>query len=284
MVTKIFEDKIVLISGGAGSLGRRLVKELIKPKYNVKVVRVLDINENNLAKLQLELKDDKIRLFIGDIRDKERMKRAMENVDIYLHCAALKRVEMCEYNPFESIMTNVVGTQNCIDIALNVNISHFIFISSDKAVYPSNVYGKCKSLAESLVLDAENYKGDKKTKFSVCRPPNYLHSDGSVFDVWNYQKTHGIPLTVTDERMERFFMSFSEIVDFIIKCLNLMEGGEIFVPIGARKTKIIDLAKQISDNIKIIGVRKGERLTEFLYTEEEIARAERKNGIWVIRS
>ena len=131
----------MLIAGGSGSLGRRLVRELVKPQYKIKTIRVLDNSEKGIADLQLHLKaDDRIRYLIGDIRDKDRMERAMENIDVYIHCAALKRVEMCEYNPFESILTNVVGTQNCIDAALHTNVDRFIFISSDKAVSPCNIY------------------------------------------------------------------------------------------------------------------------------------------------
>lgn len=271
-----------LVTGGVGSLGRRLVAELLKPKYNANPIRVLDHNENGLAQMQIRLGDSRIRYFLGDIRDKERVIRAMENVDVAILCAALKHVQICEYNPFESIQSNVIGTQNCIDAALKANIRKLLFVSSDKAVHAVNTYGRCKALSESLTLDANNYKGDRRTKFSVCRPPNYINSDGSVFEIWNYQKAKGLPLTVTHTAMERFFMPFSDIIAFTLKCVRLMEGGEIFVPIGAEKKRIIDLAREISSNIKIVGKRKGERLVEHLFTEEEMLRAEKRNGIWVI--
>ena len=276
----------MLIAGGSGSLGRRLVRELVKPQYKIKTIRVLDNSEKGIADLQLHLKaDDRIRYLIGDIRDKDRMERAMENIDVYIHCAALKRVEMCEYNPFESILTNVVGTQNCIDAALHTNVDRFIFISSDKAVSPCNIYGKCKSLSESLVLDAKNYKGDKKTIFSVVRPPNFINSDGSVFKIWEYQKKHGLPLKVTSDQMERYFMDFPDIVRFILKCVGMMKGGEIFIPSGAQKIKIIELARKLSDRIEIIGMRKGERMTELLMDPDyELPKAELVDGVWVIKN
>ena len=276
---------IFLITGGAGSLGRRLVKELLKPKYKVDIIRVLDHDENGLARMQIRFKDPRIRIryLLGDIRDKTRVERAMENVDVCIHCAAQKHVDLSEFNPFESIKSNVIGTQNCIEAALTNKIDKFLFISSDKAVHAVGTYGRCKALSESLTLDANNYKGDRRTKLSVARPPNYVNSDGSVFEIWKYQKSKGLPLTVTSEKMERFFMRFPKIIKFVMRSVEMMEGKEVFVPIGAEKMKIIDLARKISDKIEIIGLRKGERLMEYLYTEEEIACAEQKDGLWVIK-
>lgn len=276
---------ITLITGGAGSLGRRLTEQLLKKAVEGDAIRVLDIHENSIAHMKTRLEDPHhhIRYFIGDIRDKDRMKMAMESVDICIHCAAMKHVDLSEYNPFSCIKVNVIGTQNCIEAALEANIDKFLTISSDKAVNAISTYGRCKALAESLTLDANNYKGDKRTKLSIARPPNYINSDGSVFELWQYQKKMGLPITVTDKKMERLFMPFGQIVTFTLKCLEIMEGGEIFVPMGAEKRRIIDLAKKISDNIKFIGIRPGERLFEQLYTEEELIRAERSDGMWVIR-
>ena len=273
-----------LISGGAGSLGRHLIKELIKPEFNdkVAVIRVLDNNENGLAKLNLYVKDPRIRLFLGDIRDKERITKASENIDVFIMAAALKHVDLCEANPFENLQTNVIGTQYCIDAALINNIAKVVYVSSDKACNPVSCYGKAKSLSESLILDAENYKGDRRTIFTVVRPPNYLFSDGSVWDTWSYQKENNLPLTVTSSSATRYFMNLDEIVAFLLKTVEMMKGGEIFVPKNPELHKIIDLAKQISNNIIITGLRKGERLHEKLIDETEFEKAKEVDGMWVI--
>lgn len=568
---------VYLIAGGAGSLGRRLTRELLKPEYNSTAIRVLDNNENGLARLKIRLgeNDGKLRFFLGDIRDENRMSRAMENVDIVLLCAAQKHVDFGEFSPFESLKTNVLGVQNCIDAALINNVDKFLFFSSDKAVQAINTYGRCKALSESLTLDANNYKGDKRTKFSICvspetpimtargpeaiaeltvgeevlthtgvlrkitrvisrpyhgdilqlcdrkllitprhlmyafnngsfdwieaatcaermlpvlsyrssipsglfgrrrmfshrvsslseeflyqipsrpphrsrarcnqrqvvvgmvgtetlelfahnttnqekhaclgirncgktqgsritggnnalsrcqtstradfasamsgqtkstelegitedraktfgrineegisfrppiksridksepmqysrevaqctntfgldeirsygmvrysglvynlevetdnsycangwivhncRPPNYIDSDGSVYEIWRYQKKRDIPLTLTHPQMHRFVMSFPDIIKFVMKCIAMMKGGEIFIPsTGVEEVKIIDLAKKLSDNIKIVGLRKGERLRELLMDPSEEERAEMVDGIWVV--
>jgi FlaA1/EpsC-like NDP-sugar epimerase len=276
----MLEDTI-LVTGGAGSLGRRLTKYLLN---RVKTIRVFDNNENGLARLRLFLNNPtNVRLLQGDVRDKDRLIRAMENVDICYHLAALKHVDLCESSPFESLLTNVVGTQNCIDAALAADVDRFIFVSSDKAVNAINTYGRCKALAESLTLDANNYKGDRRCKLSIIRPPNYLNSDGSVTKIWRYQQKHGLPLSVTNPDMCRFFMSFSEMLPFIVKCTEMMKGGEIFVPSNPQKVRIGDLARKFSDNVKIVGVRKGERMEELLIDPTELERAEKINDILVIR-
>lgn len=277
---------IYLVIGGAGSLGRRLAQELIKPEYNVMAIRVLDNNENGLAQMKVRFgeSDGKVRYFLGDVRDRERLIRAAENVDVMINCAAQKHVDLGEYNPFFSIQVNVLGTQNCIDAALENNVEKFIQISSDKAVQSISTYGRCKALSESLTLDANICKGDKRTKLSVIRPPNYIDSDGSVFEIWHYQKANGLPLTLTSPQMTRYVMGFDEIVKFVIKCINMMKGGEIFIPSsGVEEVKIIDLAKKLSENIKIVGLRKGEKLHELLMDPSEEERAEMIDGIWVVR-
>jgi UDP-N-acetylglucosamine 4,6-dehydratase len=280
---------VFLITGGAGSLGRRLLEELLKPKYKATRIAVLDNHENGMAHLRVRFNDSRIRWFLGDIRDKDRVVRAMENVDVCIHCAALKHADLSEYNPFEYIKTDVYGTQNCIEAALEANIDKFMFISSDKAVEAACTYGRCKALSESLTLDANSYKGDRRTKFAVCRPPNYMKSDGSVFEIWDYQKSHGLPLTVTDERMFRYFMEFGEIIKFILNAVRLMEGGEIFVPINAHKLRIIDLAKSYAidedkvHEIQITGMRRGEKFEEILIDKNEKERADVIFDMYVIR-
>lgn len=280
------DSQVFLITGGAGSLGRRLAEYILKISTAQTVVRILDHNENGLARLKQSSNHERLRFFIGDVRDKNRVIRAMEGVDVCFHCAALKHVDLCEYNPFESVLTNVMGTQNCLEAALECEIDNFLFISSDKAVQAVSTYGRCKALSESLTLDAQNYKGDRKTRFAVARPPNYIDSDGSIFDLWKFQKEQGLPITVTDIRMERYFMGFDQINSFLLKCVQLMNGGEIFVPLGAEKCKIVDLARQYSgslDNIKYIGMRPGEKLEEAIIDPSEAVRAEIMEGMYVIR-
>jgi UDP-N-acetylglucosamine 4,6-dehydratase len=274
----------VLITGGAGSLGRKLVEELLKHE-DVNRIAVFDNHENSIAAMRVRNSDPRLRWFLGDILDKDRLKRAMEGVNVCIHCAAQKHVELGEYSPFFSLQVNVIGTQNCIESAIDANVDKFVFVSSDKAVEPCSVYGKCKSLAESLTLDANNYKGDRSIKLSVVRPCNYFRSDGSVFDVWDHQAAYNEPLTLTSKEMKRYFMEFHEIVQFITKSIEIMQGGEIFVPKNMKLIKIYDLLKEYYLNlpIKIIGLREGERLEELLMTEKEKAKAKVVGDIWVIK-
>ena len=281
---KSFSNKCILLVGGAGSLGRRMAEELLKPVYNINSLRTLDINENELARLRWKLKDDsRTRWLLGNILDKDRMIRAMENVDIVFMLAAQKHVDLGETNPFYSLQVNVLGAQTCIEAAINSNVDKYIYTSSDKAVHSCSTYGHCKKLSEALTLDANKYKGDRHTKFSVVRPCNYAQSDGSIWDIWAYQKSENLPLTVTDERCTRYFLTFDKIITFILKATCIMQGGEIFIPQNADKVRIIDLAKTISENIKITGLRPGEKLEEVLIDPLELARAEVVDNLWIVK-
>lgn len=275
--------QVYLVTGGAGSLGRRLVKELLKPQHSASVIRVFDNNENAVARMKRKLTDTRLRWFLGDIRDRDRLVRAMEGVDVCIHLAAQKHVDLGEYNPFFSLQVNVLGTQNCIEAALQANIHKFIFMSSDKAVESCSTYGRCKALSESLTIHANKYKGDfKRTIFSVCRPPNYFGSDGSVIEVWKQQKKEGLPLSVTDKQMFRYFITFDEMVLFLTRCVDYMKGGEIFIPKNCVLHNIYDLARTYSEDIKIVGVRHGERLVELLWTQEEKSRLIEEATFWLI--
>ena len=278
---------IYIITGGAGSLGRRLTEELLKPEYEATAIRVFDNNENGIARMRWVFRDDpRLRWLIGDIRDKDRLLRAFDGVDVVVHAAALKHVDIGETNPAEQIKTNVIGTLNCIEAAIDKNVGKFLLISSDKSVQACSTYGRCKSLGESLTLDANIYVGDgKRTCLSVCRPPNYLRSDGSVTEIWDYQMVSGLPLTVTDKRCVRYFMTFEEIVAFIIKAIKMMKGGEIFIPNNCKPTNIYDLAKEYGKghSIKFTGLRTGERLEELLIDPLERQYAEVIDDILVVR-
>lgn len=208
----------------------------------------------------------------------------MENINIIVHLAALKHVDLVEYSPFEGIKVNVVGTQNVIETAIDCNVEKVLNISTDKCVEPNNVYGATKFLTEKLTLVANDYKGDHPTILSNARLCNVIGSNESLYPIWERRLAEKKPLPITHPEMKRYFTSMNNAVGFIIKCLNLMKGRETFVPLRAERKKIIDLAKQLSENIEIIGIRKGEKLSERLMTLEEANLAKIIDGIWVIKN
>jgi FlaA1/EpsC-like NDP-sugar epimerase len=279
-IADYYEDKVVLITGGAGSIGSELVQAILG--LNPHVVRILDNNETGLFWLEQQLQSDKIRTFLGDIRDEKRLSRAIEGVDIVFHAAALKHVPLCEFNPFEAAKTNVCGTQNVIDVSLDEGVEKFILISTDKAVNPTNVMGATKLVAERLVLSANLYKGDRKTALSCVRFGNVLGTSGSVLPLFKSQIEGGGPLKVTDRRMTRFFMRISEAVQLILEAGRLAEGGEVYI-LKMPAVNILDLALALRARmvarkecepgeivIEEIGKRRGEKLYEELLTDEDV--------------
>lgn len=291
-ISNFYKDKTILVTGGMGSIGKEIVKSLLK--FNPKAVRVLDINETALFDLEQELNTSKIRAFLGDIRDKSRLKRAIEGVDIVFHAAALKHVPLCEYNPFEAVKTNVVGTQNLIDVALDEGIEKFITVSTDKAVNPVNVMGATKLLAERLTISANLYKGDRKTAFSVVRFGNVLNSRGSILPLLKEQLKNGKNITLTHPEMTRFIMSISDAVNLVLKSCTLAKGGEIFI-LKMPSVRIKDLIEVVIEElalkygynpknikIEIIGKRPGEKLYEELIVEEEIYNLEELEDMFVV--
>lgn len=287
-----FFNKGILVTGGTGSIGSEIVRQLIpfKPKF----IRVYSRDESKHYFLEQELSKEKdakkiVRYLIGDTRDKERLDKAFQEVDIVFHAAALKHVPYCEYNPFEAIKTNVNGTQNVVDLALLHNISKVIAISSDKAVYPNTIMGITKLLMERIIISSQNFIGKSKTKFSVVRFGNVLFSRGSVVPTWINQIKNGGPVTVTDKRMTRFFMSISDAVNLVFLTTLHMRGGEIFV-LKMQEKNIYELAQQtIQENsltkkvsIKIVGIREREKLHERLYTDEEKEYMVEKENFFII--
>ena len=273
-----YEDKTILVTGGVGSIGSEIVRSTLE--YNPEVVRVLDSNETGLFDLEQELQSEKIRPFVGDVKDKERLRRAIEGVDIVFHAAALKHVPLCEYNPFEAVKTNVLGTQNIIDVAMDEEVEKFITISTDKAVTPVNVMGSTKLLAERLTISANFYKGNRETAFSCVRFGNVLYSRGSVLPLFEEQIKKGF-ITLTDSNMTRFIMKTSQAVELILKAAKIAKGREIFI-LKMSAVRIEDLAEVMIEKlapmygykseeikIKIIGKRAGEKLYEELMTEDE---------------
>ncbi len=286
-----YKKKVILVTGGAGSIGSQLVKELIK--FNPKSIRVLDNNETGLFDLERNLNTNLIRPFIGDIRDKERLKRAVEGVDIVFHAAALKHVPLCEYNPFEAIKTNVIGTQNLIEVSIDENVEKFITISTDKAVNPINVMGATKLLSERLTISSNYYKGEKSTALSCVRFGNVLDTRGSVIPIFRDQLQNGSDITITDPEMTRFIMKISDSTNLILKSAKLARGGEIFI-LKMPVVKISDLAEVMIEkykylntdkkfDVKIIGKRMGEKLYEELMTEEESKNAYEDKYMFIVK-
>jgi FlaA1/EpsC-like NDP-sugar epimerase len=269
------QGKTVLVTGGTGTVGAALAQRLVE--YDLKSLRLLDNNEEKAFFLELAHRGHpKVRVLLGDIRDRSRMVRAMQDVDIVIHTAALKHVELGEYNPFEVVNTNLTALQSLLEIAMDTEVERFIFTSSDKAVNPTNVMGGSKFIGERLVTAANAYRGPHRTIFCCTRFGNVLGSTGSVVRVFERQIAQGGPLTITDPGMTRFFMTLDEAVDLVLGAMTATLGGEIFVP-KMHAIRLQDLAETIIDlygggrpiPIQKIGLRAGEKFYEELITESE---------------
>ena len=273
--------KNILITGGTGSFGKKFIQKVLDKKLSNRIV-VFSRDELKQYNLSKKLSSNKIRFFIGDVRDKNRLNAAMENIDIVIHAAAMKHVDISEYNPMEAIQTNVLGAQNVIDASLNNNVKKVIALSTDKASSPINLYGATKLTSDKLFVAANNFKGPKDIKFSVVRYGNVMGSRGSVIPLFLNQKKNNF-FTITDKRMTRFNITLSEGVKFVLNCLTIMKGGEIFVP-KIPSYKILDLAKAISlkSKIKIIGIRPGEKIHEEMISSEESINAVEYKNFYVI--
>ena len=278
-IKNLLKNKIILITGGAGSIGSSLTKALLN--YPIKSIRVFDINEHALFKLIHSLDDSRIEPLFGDILDNDRIELAVLNSDIVIHTAALKNIEITEYNPIETIDVNVNGTINLIKSIIKHKPEIFINISTDKVAESSTLYGATKQLGERLT----NWAGPHihTTKFATVRLGNIIETRGNVFEVWNEQVQNNQPLTITDKKMKRYFFHMDEAVDFILHCMLLVNKGEIFVP-KMKLYTILELASKISKNQKIIGPRQGEKLQEILITEEEKKNSKEKKDMWVIQN
>lgn len=277
------ENKTILITGGAGSFGQKFV-EIVLKKHNPQSVRVYDIDELGEVEMQRRFgNDERLRFLIGDVRDKRRLHRATHGVDIVVHAAALKHIDICEYNPIEAVKTNIEGAIDVIDAAIDNKVEKVIALSTDKAVYPVNLYGATKMVAEKLFIQGNSYVGEeRKTMFSCTRYGNVLASSGSVVPLFKEQAKKG-ELTITDKRMTRFWITLEGGVDFVINCINQMKGGEIFVP-KIPSMKITDLAAAIAPTAKVkeIGIRPGEKLDEVLLTKEEARHTKEFDSHFVI--
>jgi FlaA1/EpsC-like NDP-sugar epimerase len=276
-------DQEILITGGTGSLGKTITK-LLLDEHKPRGIRIYSRDEYKQWLMQQEFAEYKnISYLIGDIRDEKRLDRAMKGVDIVFNAAAMKQVPACEYNPEECVKTNVNGSQNILNTAINNKISIVMHISTDKAVYPINIYGACKAVAEKLFIHGNIYSA-YRTLFSVCRYGNVLGSRGSIIPLFKKQAKTGT-ITITDKKMTRFLISLSDVAKFIIDNVCITTGAEIFIP-KMPSMKIIDIAKTIASKCRFeeIGIRQGEKLHECLITEEESVFVEEKENMYVIQS
>lgn len=269
-----FKNKTVLITGGTGSFGNALAKKLLEEDVCSKVI-ILSRDEwkqHEMLEIDPIFRSSKIRYFLGDVRDKERLKRAFHEVNFVIHAAALKQVPAAEYNPTEFIKTNVIGAMNIIDAAIDASVEKVIALSTDKAANPINLYGASKLCSDKLFVAGNSYVGKNgKPNFAVVRYGNVAASRGSVIPFWKKLLSQGAKtLPVTDARMTRFWITLPQSVDFVIKCLKESRGGEIFVP-KIPSVKIVDIAKALDKNIPLEfkGIREGEKLHELMIGPED---------------
>ena len=266
----MFNGKTILITGGTGSFGKKFTELLLK-RYKPKKIIIYSRDEFKQFEMSKIFNDKCMRYFIGDVRDKERLKRAFEDVDYVVHAAALKQVPAAEYNPMEAIKTNVLGANNIIDAALDSGVERVIALSTDKAVNPINLYGATKLAADKLFIAANKMKGKRDIKFSVVRYGNVMASRGSVIPFFMKLTKEGAKeLPITHLEMTRFWITLEEAAEFVMNSFKTMKGGEIFVP-KIPSMRIVDLAKAINPDakFKIIGIRPGEKLHETLISIDE---------------
>lgn len=279
----IFKDKTILITGGTGSFGTRFVTRLLAD-HEPRAIRIFSRDELKQWELQRRFADDdeRLRYLIGDVRDKDRLVRATRGVDIIVHAAALKHVPVCEYNPFEAVRTNIMGAENVVAAAIENDVPITINLSTDKAVNPVNLYGATKLAAEKIVNQANAYAADSPARFASVRYGNVVGSRGSVVPLFKRQAETGV-ITITDERMTRFWITLDQAVQFVVDASARMGGGETFIP-RVPSMRVTDMAAALAPDaeIKIIGIRPGEKLHELLVTEDESRHAYEVDNGYVV--
>lgn len=293
--TGFYKDKKILITGGTGTIGVHLIKKLLLDEPQV--IRVFSRDEYKQYELSLALKDQssKLRFLIGDVRDYQRLLRAMEDIDYVFHLAAMKHVPFCEYNPFEAVQTNVLGTQNIIQASITNNVKRVLFTSTDKAISPTNTYGATKLTGERLIAAAESQKGSTQTIFSAVRFGNVMGSRGSVIPLFKQQVLDQKSITITDPNMLRYMMTPSQAINLILKANEMATGGEVFVlkmpvvRIGDLANALIEQAVEKYDlthqtEIRYVGLRPGEKQFEELMTMDERTIAEENEDMYTIPS
>ena len=278
-----WKDKVVLITGGTGSFGKKFIEIMLEEHPPAKLIVFSRDEQKQHEMRQSGYNHPNLRYFIGDIRDYQRLRRAFEGVDFVVHAAALKQVPACEYNPMEAVKTNILGSSNVIDAALDSNVEKVIALSTDKAVNPINLYGATKLAAEKLFVQSNAYAGGRRTRFACVRYGNVVGSRGSVVPVFMRQRDEGV-VSITDERMTRFWISLEQGVGFVIRCLEEMQGGEVFVP-KIPSMKVVDLAEAVAPEAKvnIIGIRPGEKLHEVLISEDEARTVVELDDMYVVQ-
>jgi UDP-N-acetylglucosamine 4,6-dehydratase len=277
-----FDGKTILVTGGTGSFGRKLIEVLLE-HHDPAAVRVFSRDELKQSELRRDLDDERLRYLIGDVRDLPRLTRAMRGVDVVVHTAALKQVPACEYNPFEAVQTNVVGAENVVSAAIENDVPLTIALSSDKAVNPVNLYGATKLCAEKIVTQGNTYAADSPARFASVRYGNVVGSRGSVIPLFKAQAKSGV-LTITDARMTRFWITLEQAVRFVIDSLGRVGGGEIFVP-RLPSMRVVDIAAALAPEAehRMIGIRPGEKIHEMLLTEDEARHSfEVENGYVIL--
>ena len=277
-----FKERDILITGGTGSFGKKCTEVLLRNGPPSRLV-IFSRDELKQYEMQQQFTDPCFRFFIGDVRDRDRLYRAMSGVDTVIHAAALKQVPSCEYNPFEAVKTNILGAVNIIDASIDCGVERVIAISSDKAVNPVNLYGATKLCAEKLFVQGNNYSGYAATKLSCARYGNVVASRGSVIPLFIQQRPTGV-ITVTDERMTRFWITLEQGVEFVLNCLQKMHGGEVFVP-KIPSMNIMDLVAAVAPDceVKFTGVRPGEKLHELLVSPDESRQALEFSDMFLIQ-
>ncbi len=275
-------DQVILVTGGTGSFGKKFV-EIMLAEFNPCKLIIFSRDELKQHEMRVSgFHHPSLRYFIGDVRDVDRLRRAMNGVDIVVHAAALKQVPACEYNPMEAIKTNILGGSNVIEAALDIGVKKVLALSTDKAVNPINLYGATKLAAEKLFVQSNSYAGGSGTRFSCVRYGNVIGSRGSVIPLFIQQRNNG-KLTLTDERMTRFWLTLEQGVRFVIHCIELMQGGEVFVP-KIPSIRTIDLARVIAPQaeLEIVGIRPGEKLHEVLIHEDEARSTLEREDMFVV--
>jgi UDP-N-acetylglucosamine 4,6-dehydratase len=273
----------ILVTGGTGSFGKKFTEFMLR-EYQPKKLIIFSRDELKQHEMRVNGFDHPmLRYFIGDVRDADRLRRAMTGMDIVVHAAALKQVPACEYNPIEAVMTNVMGARNVIEAALDMEVKKVMAISSDKAVSPVNLYGATKLVAEKLFVQANSYSGTGPTRLSCVRYGNVVGSRGSVIPLFLEQRING-KVTITDQRMTRFWLTLDQGVRFVIRCIEQMHGGEVFVP-KIPSMNIMDLTKALAPNcaVETIGIRPGEKLHEVLISEDEVRQTLELDDMFVVR-
>ena len=276
-------EQVVLVTGGTGSFGKKFV-ELMLRDYHPRRLVIFSRDELKQHDMQASgFNHPSLRYFIGDVRDPQRLQRAFAGVTVVVHAAALKQVPACEYNPFEAVQTNIMGGRNVIDAAIDQGVLRILALSTDKAVSPVNLYGATKLCAEKMFVQANAYSGGRETRFSSARYGNVVGSRGSVVPVFLEQRKRG-KITVTDPRMTRFWITLEQGVRFVIRCIEEMHGGEIFVP-KIPSMKLVDMAEALAPGCQVdyIGIRPGEKLHEVLLSEDEARNTLELDDMFVIQ-